>query len=227
MIVNLEAKSLINQLNNIVQYSTGFLDGIEAAKPEFMNNLGTSVIELMKNFIDSNARVNPETLHHVYEWYQTGSPEARLFDIDYIVQGKNTLSFNYTFSQSTSYSNGSTEPFYNKATIMEDGNPVIIRPRVKGGVLSFDDNGEQIFTKKPIVVTNPGGSGVQGGFEKTLKNFFDNYFSQSFIVSSGILEHFNNPKPYKDNLKSGSIQGKPLGFRVGYEWVIKGGKIEQ
>jgi hypothetical protein len=227
MIVELDSKSLVAKLNNIVQYSTGFLEGIEAAKPEFMNNFGTSVVEIMKNFIDSNARVNPETLHHVYEWYQTGSPEARLFDIDYMVQGKNTLSFNYTFSQSTSYSNGSTEPFYNKATIMEKGSPVVIKPRVQGGVLSFNSDGEQIFTKKPIVVENPGGDGVQGGFEKTLQMFFDNYFSQSFLLSSGLLEHFNNPKVYKDNFRSGAMQGKPLGFKVGYQWVLKGGKIEE
>jgi hypothetical protein len=227
VIVDFDAKSLIFKLNNVVQYSTGFLDGIEAAKPEFMNNLGKSVIEVMKNFIDSNARVNPTTLHHVYEWYQTGSPEARLFDIEYMVQGKNTLSFSYTFSQSTSYSNGSTEPFYDKATIMENGSPVVIKPKVNGGTLSFNDDGEQVFTRKPFVVSNPGGSEVQGGFEKTLKTFFDNYFSQSFLFSSGILEHFNNVKTYKQNFKSGSIQGKTLGFKVGYEWVAKGGRIEQ
>lgn len=227
MIVNLDSKSFINKLDNIVKYSEGFLDGIQAAKPEFMDNLGKSVIEVMKNFIDTNARLSPEMLHHVYEWYQTGSPEARLFDIDYIVQGNNTLSFNYTFSQSTSYSNNSTEPFYNKAQIMEEGSPVVIRPRAKGGVLTFNDDGEQIFTKKPIVVSNPGGSEVQGGFEKTLKIFFDSYFSQSFLMSSGLLQHFDNPRVYKDNLRSGSIQGKPLGFRVGYQWVAKGGRIEE
>lgn len=227
MIVNLDSKAFVNSLNNIVKYSEGFLEGAEAAKPVLMDNLGKSIVEVMKNFIDTNARVNPEALHHVYEWYQTGSPEARLFDIEYLVLGNNTLSFNYTFSQSTSYSNGSTEPFYDKASIMENGTPVVIRPKSKGGVLTFNDDGEQIFTKKPIVVSNPGGSQVEGGFEKTLKTFFDSYFSQSFLMSSGLLQHLDNPKEYKHNFKNGSRQGKPLGFKIGYQWVAKGGRIEE
>lgn len=226
MIVTMDSKALINKLNNIVKYSEGFLEGIDAAKPVFMDNLGNSIVDIMKNFIDSNARTNPEMLHHVYEWYQSGSPEARLFDIDYNVQGKNSLSFNYTFSQSMSYSNNSTEPFYNKATVMENGTPVIIRPKIRNGVLAFNDEGEQVFTRRAIVVSNPGGSNVQGGFERTLKMFFDNYFSQSFLMSSGIIKHFENANVYKRNFKDGSVHGKPLGFRIGYEWTAKGGKIE-
>lgn len=225
MKIQFDASQLISNLDNITQYSIGFLDGIEAGEPEFMDNLGKSIIESMKNFIDVNARVSPQTLHHVYEWYQEGSPEARLFDIKYEVLGKNGLSFNYTFSQSRSYSNNSTEPFYNKAQIMEDGSPVVIKPK-PNGVLAFNDNGEQVFTKKSIVVENPGGSGVQGGFERTIKLFFDNYFRQSFLLSSGILDYLGNPKPYKENLKAGAKSGKALGFKVGYEWIAKGGIIE-
>lgn len=225
MKVDLDFNNFVSDLKNLSNYSIGFLDGVQAAQPEIMDNLGKEIIESLKQFIDSNARVDPQTLHHVYEWYQTGSPEARLFDIEYIVQGKNGLSFNYTFSQSNSYAKDSTVPFYNKAQIMEDGTPVIIRPKA-GGVLSFNDDGEQIFTKKPIVVENPGGNGVQGGFEKTIKSFFDSYFTQSFLMSSGILSHLNNPKEYKDNLLAGVKQGgKALGFKVGYDWATKGGRI--
>ena len=221
-----DAKQLVNSLNNITEYSLGFLDGAKAGRKELLDNVGESIIESLKNFIDSNARVSPETLHHVYEWYQTGSPSARLFEINYIIKDAVGLSFNYSFSQSRSYANGSTKAFYDKANIMENGTPVTIRPKA-GGVLSFEKDGEQVFTRKPIVVENPGGSDVQGGFEQTLKMFFDNYFTQSFIVSSGILGHLNNAKDYKDNFFAGSKQGKPLGFRVGYKWIVKGGRIEQ
>jgi hypothetical protein len=224
MKVTLDAKNFLSDLNNLTQYSIGFLDGVKAAQPEIMDNLGKEVIEALKGFIDTNARVDPQTLHHVYEWYQTGSPEARLFDIEYIIQGNSGLSFNYTFSQSNSYSKDSTVPFYNKAQIMEDGTPVIIRPR-SSGVLSFKDGNEQVFTKKAIVVENPGGSGVQGGFEKTIKSFFDNYFTQSFLMSSGALGHLNDPKIYKDNIKAGVKQGKTFGFKIGYDWAAKGGRI--
>jgi hypothetical protein len=223
--VEFDAKGLINNLNNLTQYSIGFLNGVEAASPVIMDNLGKEIIEMLKDFIDTNARVDPDTLHHVYEWYQTGSPEARLFDIEYIVRGKNGLSFNYTFSQSSSLANNSNVPFYDKAEIMEKGTPVIIRPKSKS-VLSFNDNGEQVFTKKPILVSDPGGTGVEGGFEKTIKTFFDSYFTQAFLTTSGVMSHLNNPRAYKDNLLAGSRQGKSLGFKVGYEWATKGGRID-
>jgi len=223
--VDIDAKGFINSLNNLTEYSIGFLNGVEAAAPVIMNNLGKEIIETLKDFIDTNARVDPETLHHVYEWYQTGSPEARLFDIDYIVTGNNGLSFNYTFSQSSSYSKNSNVPFYDKAEIMERGTPVTIRPK-EASVLSFNVDGEQVFTKKPIVVDNPGGTNVQGGFERTIKTFFDSYFTQAFLMTSGVLEHLNNAKAFKNNALAGSKQGKPLGFKVGYQWATKGGRID-
>lgn len=223
--IELDTRSFVNSLNNLTQYSIGFLNGVDAAKPVIMDNLGKEIIEMLKDFIDTNARVDPDTLHHVYEWYQTGSPAARLFDIEYIVVGDSGLSFNYTFSQSTSFSNNSSVPFYNKAQIMEKGTPVTIKPK-SGGVLSFSDNGEQIFTKKPVVIENPGGEGVEGGFERTIKTFFESYFTQAFLMTSGVMAHLDNPKAYKDNLVAGTRQGKSLGFKVGYQWATKGGRID-
>jgi hypothetical protein len=226
LIVDFKTDNLVNSLNNIAKYSIGFLEGVDAGKAKFMDNLGATVLESLKNFIDSNARVSPETLHHVYEWYETGSPQARLFDLEYVVNNNSLISFSYTFSQSNSFSKGSTTPFYNKATIMENGSPITIKPK-RGGVLSFNDNGEQVFTKKPIFVENPGGPATEGGFENILKDFFNNYFSQSFLISSGLGEHFKDVRAYKQNFASGSKQGKPLGFKVGYEWMSKGGRIEE
>ena len=223
--VELDTKSFINSLNNLAEYSIGFLNGVEAASPVIMDNLGKEIIEMLKDFIDTNARVDPETLHHVYEWYQTGSPEARLFDIDYIVNGKDGLSFNYTFSQSTSFAKNSNVPFYNKAEIMEKGTPVTIKPKT-ASVLSFNIDGEQVFTKKPVVIPNPGGEGTEGGFEETIKTFFDSYFTQAFLTASGVMSHLNNPRAYKDHVVAGSKQGKSLGFRIGYEWATKGGRID-
>lgn len=222
--VDLDTKSLINSLNNLTQYSIGFLNGVEAAAPVIMDNLGKEIIETLKDFIDTNARVDPQTLHHVYEWYQTGSPEARLFDIDYIIRGKDGLSFNYTFSQSSSFANNSNVPFYNKAQIMEKGTPVTIKPKT-ASVLSFNVDGEQVFTKKPIVIANPGGDGVEGGFEQTIKTFFDSYFTQAFLMTSGVMSHLNDPRAYKTHVLAGSKQGKSLGFKIGYEWATKGGRI--
>jgi hypothetical protein len=96
----------------------------------------------------------------------------------------------------------------------------------EASVLSFNVDGEQVFTKKPIVVDNPGGANVQGGFERAIKTFFDSYFTQAFLLTSGVLEHLNNPKAYKNNALAGSRQGKALGFKVGYQWATKGGRID-
>jgi hypothetical protein len=139
MITTFNSKQFKKDMNNIVNYSIGFLDGVHKGKTVFLKTLGMETVEVMKEFIDSNARVNPEMLHHIYEWNLTGSPEARLYDISYTVSNLG-LSFKSSFSQSRSIKDGSRTPFYDKARIMENGIPVTIRPRA-AQVLAFDDNG--------------------------------------------------------------------------------------
>ena len=209
------------EMNNIVEYSLGFLDGVQSGKPIFLKNIGELSIESLKNFIDVNAKVNPPMLQHVYEWYKNGSPESRLFDINYTVSGSG-ISFSSTFFQSSSIKNGSNVPFYNKARIMENGIPVVISPRMSE-VLVFEDKGETIFTKNSVVIENPGGTLAQGGFEKTFDLFFTKYFSQSFLKSSGVLEYIKNPKVYKTKLAEGKKNGKSAGISTGYKWIVKAG----
>ena len=213
----------MKKMDNIIDYSTGFLDGVERGKTEMLNRVGALAIEAIKQYIDSSARVNPSALHHVYEWSQVGSPEARLFDISYKVTGAG-LSINSTFSQSKTVQAGSKTPFYDKAEIMENGIPVTIRP-VNSSVLSFNENGEQVFTRKAVSVKNPGGDNVQGSFEKTFDSFMANYFSQAFLSKTGILAHLNNPSVYKANLRSGSRQGRSKGVQVGYKWITNVDRI--
>lgn len=204
-------------MNNIVEYSYGFLDGTKKGKDQFLKNLGRGTIEALKQYIDVQAKMSPGALHHVYEWHETGSPGARLYNIDYVITGTG-LSFNSTFSQSRSIKNGSTVPFYDKARIMENGIPVTIKP-VVAKVLSFEDNGEQVFTPNPVRVENPGGDDVQGTYERTFDSFFRNYFKQSFLRASGILEYLSNPVAYKTNFKAGSKIGKAKGIQAGYTWM--------
>ena len=214
-------KQFIKDLNNIVDYSLGFLDGIQKGKTVFLNNLGKNIKEVLELFIDSNARNNPQALHHVYEWYRTGSPDARLFDINYTISNLG-LSFSSSFRQSSSIRNGSNVPFYNKAKIMEDGVPLIIQPK-KSNVLVFDDNGETVFTKGPVEVLNPGGTQVQGSFEQTLNIFFKRYFTQVFLKTSGVDKYLSNPTVYKKNLSKGKTGGKAVGVSTGYSWIANAG----
>lgn len=219
--VNLNQEKFLKDMNNLVQYSLGFLDGVNKGKRVFLGNLGQGMKKILEAFIDSNARSNPQMLHHVYEWSRTGSPDARLFDIDFTVSNLG-LSFYSSFKQSTSVKSGSSVPFYNKAKIMEEGIPVTIAPK-RSSVLVFEDNGETIFTKGPAEVLNPGGTQVQGGFEKTVNMFFSKYFTQAFLKSSGIDRYLSNPEIYKKNLTKGKAGGKAIGVSTGYSWIANAG----
>jgi hypothetical protein len=216
--VKMDDSLFLKKMNNIVKYSEGFLSGVQNGKSAFLGGLGSRVIEVLKKYIDSNARVNPQALHHVYEWSRTGSPESRLFEIGYTVSNLG-LSIRSTFRQSSSIKDGSNRPFYDKARIMENGIPVVIKPRT-AKVLAFEENGQMIFTKNPVRVENPGGSAVQGSFEKTFDSFFRSYFSQSFLRSSGILDYLKKPMSYKKNFAAGSNSGKSTGISAGYRWII-------
>jgi hypothetical protein len=204
-------------MNNIVKYSIGFLDGVENGKTIFLKNLGLGTIQALAAYVDVSAKGNPRALHHVYEWYQTGSPSARLFDLDYTVSNLG-LSINSTFKQSRTLREDSNEPFYNKASIMERGVPVTITPK-KSSVLVFEEGGETIFTKNPITVRSPGGDEVRGSFEKTVDEFILRYFKQSFLRASGIYDYIKKPTLYKKNIKAGSKVGRSKGLDTGFKWI--------
>lgn len=209
------------EMNNIVNYSIGFLEGVQRGKTVFLKTLGLETVEIMKEFIDSNARVNPDMLHHIYEWNQTGSPSARLYDIEYTVSNLG-LSFRSSFSQSSSIKDGSRTPFYDKARIMEEGIPVTIRPKV-AQALVFEQDGETVFTKNEVRVDNPGGTEVQGGFERTMDMFFNRYFSQAFLRVSGVARYLENPEVYRKDMQAGKKMGKTKGLSTGYRWIANAG----
>jgi hypothetical protein len=221
MITKFNSNQFKKDMNNIINYSVGFLDGVQRGKTVFLKTLGMETVEIMKEFIDSNARVNPQMLHHVYEWTMTGSPDARLYDISYTTSNLG-LSFRSSFSQSSSIKDGSRTPFYDKARIMEYGIPVTIRPKV-AQVLAFDDNGETIFTRGPVQVMNPGGTEVEGGFEKVFDMFFNKYFSQAFLRTSGVARYLENPQVYKKDMPAGKKMGKAKGLSTGYRWIANAG----
>lgn len=221
--VKLNTTRLNKDLSNVVQYSLGFLEGVQKGKRLFLANLGEGVKKILEVFIDSNARSNPAMLQHVYEWHRSGSPEARLFDINYTVSNLG-LSFYFSFRQSNTVKEGSSVPFYNKAKIMEEGTPVVIRPK-QSSVLVFEDNGETVFTKNPVEVLNPGGSQAQNGFEKTVNMFFSRYFTQAFLRSSGVYRYLNNPVAFKRNIQKGRSSGKPAGVSTGFSWIVNAGVV--
>jgi hypothetical protein len=221
MIVNFDDSTFFRELNNITAYAEGFLEGVKSGEGKLKDSIAKTTVEMLKEFIDANARVDPEALHHVYEWYQTGQDTGRLFDITYSISNGG-ISINSSFRQSQSIASGANTPFYDKARIMEDGIPVTIRPRYSE-VLAFDDNGEKIFTKKDVNIDRPGGASVQGAYEKVFETFFNSYFSQSFLSSSGLGKYLSNPIDFKNRLNAGKTGGRSVGKQTGYNWIVKAG----
>jgi hypothetical protein len=195
--VVIDSRQFQKEINNIMQYSTGFLEGVERGKSALYIGLAPKIAEMASQFIDVNARMSPELLHHVYEWEKVGSPEARLFDIDYKITGVG-ITFTSSLKQSSSIKNGSNVPFYNKAKIMEEGVAVTIRPK-KASVLRFEVDGQEVYTSREV--------------------------RQSFLNSSGLLQYFKSPQVYKKNLGSAKRGGRSLGLKTGYQWVANAGRI--
>lgn len=219
----IDVSSLEKDFINIIGYSEGFLKGVEFGKKDFLKNLGTSLLETAYAFIDSNAKVDPSRLHHVYEWYRIGSPEARLYDISF-ASDDSKIKFRSTFKKSQSMQDGSNVPFWNKAMIMENGTPVTIKPRGQNPLV-FEDGGDTVFTKAPVTLENPGGVNVQGSYKEVFDLFFNKYFTQSFLISSGIIKYIEYPKDFKVGLAGAKSGGSSKGFSTGYKWISKAGTL--
>jgi hypothetical protein len=217
MIVRINTKQFAKTMNNIIDYSYGFLDGVQDGKKIFLEKMGRQVIAALGQYIDVNAKANPKALHHIYEWYRVGSPAARLFDIDFIVN-KNGLALFSNFKQSRSMSADASRPFINKAKIMEQGRTVVVKPK-SGSVLAFESGGQTVFTRSPVTITNPGGNEVQGSFEQVFDEFMLRYFRQSFIRASGLYDYIKRPTAFKKNIRQGSKVGRAKGVSTGFSWI--------
>ena len=209
-------------MNNLTAYANGFIDGAQMSKGIALENMGSQVSEVVGQYIDSIAAANPEALHHVYEWGQTGISSARLFELGYSVSGKG-LSINSTFTQSRSMQEGSNTPFYDKASVMENGIPVTISPKNKT-TLVFQQDGQTIYTKKDVVVSRPGGSAVAGSFENTFNDVVNVYISQAIFDVTDVGLSIKNTRIFKDNIKRGVSGGRSVGIATGKKWIT-GDKI--
>lgn len=221
MTVVWDDKQFQKDLKNAIEYSIGFLEGAEKGKDKFITNFANTTIKAMKDFIDSMARIDPQMYHHIYEWYRTGSPDARLYNIRKTITSSG-FDLTYSFSQSQTIQHGSKEPFRNKAAIMEKGVAVTIKPK-RAKALAFMIDNHEVFSKGPVVINDPGGPLVQGAFQNVINVFFNNYFKQSFLKSSGLLEHLQSPVLFKQNFGNAKTGGKTLGQKIGYTWITMGG----
>lgn len=219
--VKIDNKDLNNKLNNIVKYSNGFVDGIEVQKIILMNRVGKYVTETLGKYIDAQARGNPSALHHVYEWGSIGSEGARLFQLDSSAT-KNTITITGSFLPSSSVSSTATEPFVDKANIMENAIGITISPR-NSDYLVFEGSEGTVFTMNDIYIANPGGDAVAGSFGKTVESFFDNYFTNMLLKP--FLQELSTAEQFTQFFAQGAKGGYPVGVKAGEQYLNSAGVV--
>lgn len=223
--INVRIDSLMLQktLRNTIAYSNGFLEGVEIERINFNRILGGITAEALGEYIDQKARMNPGTLHHVYEWERVGDKSARLFKFS-VNAGKTFISFDGGFLSSKSTPPGSNSIFYDKANVMENKISVIVSPK-NSSVLRFEDEGEVIFTTKSIYIANPGGDAVAGSFGSVVDEFFQQYFTASIFEK--ILKDLSTPSEFAIFFPQGArSNGRSIGVAAGRRYFrVKGAEM--
>ena len=176
-------------------------------------------INTFYQYLDGLARIHPEMLHHVYEWGEVGNPGARLFDLKTIAIGRG-VGVGAELLDSTTVKEGSSEPFYDKATIMEYGETVTVTEQ-EAQALFFEIDGIEYFRKGPITIANPGGEAVRGSFVRAFNEFYTNYFSDVYLRSIQFYKQLEDGKEYKRNVRLSARSANPriLGKNSAMQWI--------
>jgi hypothetical protein len=192
--------STVAQISAYVYYEAAVIAKLTANKA-FQNAFSKLMFDQINldfgNYIDALARSKPKSLHHVYEWKKTGNKSARLFKLNKNGQVGLSFGINYEFLPSKSMVPASTgkrrHMFMNKASIMEKGEPLVIRPK-NADRLVFEIDGETVFMPKgaSVTVRRPGGSGARNQFTLAHSRFFSGRLVNDSIKKSGFQRLFNS-----------------------------------
>ncbi len=192
--------STVAQISAYVYYEAAVISKLTTNKA-FQNAFSKLMFDQINldfgNYIDALARSKPKSLHHVYEWKKTGNKSARLFKLNKTGQVGLSFGINYEFLPSKSMVPASTgkrrHMFVNKASVMEQGNPLVIRPR-NADRLVFEIDGETVFMPKgaSVTVKRPGGSGASNQFTLAHSRFFSGNLVNDSIKRSGFQKLFNS-----------------------------------
>ena len=193
--------STVAQISAFLYYEAAVLSKL-TSNAEFKHLFKSTIFnQIEKDFgqyIDAQARTKPKSLHHVYEWNKTGNPTARLFDLHLIDTGGLSFRIGRDFKLSKSAVPSKTPKqkrkyvFANKATVMEEGMPVVIRPR-SAERLVFELDGATVFMPKgsSVTVKRPGGRAATNQFALAYGRFFGGQLVNSSIKGSGFQRIFN------------------------------------
>lgn len=215
----INSKKASKILNNLVQYTNGFLEETKEKESKVTARIADLSIDGFYEYLDQLARVNPGMLHHVYEWGRVGDPNSRLFELKKALSSKNAV-ISSEFLQSEVPSNSSNEPFYNKAAVMEEGLPIIIQ-EVRAQALFFEIDGEEYFRAGPIVIQNPGGPDVRGSFVEQFEEFYNTYLEDVYLRAIRFYQYFMDAKEYEQNFNvaMNSNNAKSMGRASALSWI--------
>lgn len=219
--IRFDSKEAMKVLNNIVAYSDGFIQETKARESTVASRMADLSIEGFYEYLDGLARTNPGMLHHVYEWGNVGNPEARLVELKKSLSRGGSVSIDSEFLTSNSTPEGGSEPFYEKATIMEDGISVTVQA-INAKAMFFEWNGEEYFTAGPITIENPGGAAVRGSFLRAFEEFYNIYFDKVYLRAIRFYDNFSDAKIYAKNfpaaVKSAGANG--VGRKTALKWIM-------
>ena len=190
--------STVAQVSAYVYYSANVIAKLtqnKAFQSKFTQTLFDQIQKDFGAYVDSQARVRPKALHHVYEWKRAGHPNARLFKLKVVSQEGITFKVGYEFLDSKTLvpttKGVHRHVFKDKAMIMEQGIPVIIRPRFSERLV-FEVPGGTVFMPKgkPVTVQRPGGRAATNQFKLSYAKFFSGNLVNNSIKNSGFQKLF-------------------------------------
>jgi hypothetical protein len=219
MRVKYDLKDFNKKMNSAIAYGTGYINETKKSESKLARKLGNASLEAFYDFLDAMASMHPDLLHHVYEWDQTGSPGGRLYKVSVSGTGQTTVTINAEFLQSQTARDSYSVPFYNKAEVMELGIPVTIEA-INSQALFFVDDGQEFFRMGPIIIPNPGGSGVRGSFVKFFEKFYNEYFDEMFLESIGFYRHMSRSDEFLAGWTNGvNGGGASAGSAAARRWI--------
>jgi len=221
----IKGDNVIKMLKNSVEYTGSFASELKKNQDILNKKVGEESIDAFYNYLDGLARSHPGMLHHVYEWGNIGNPTERLFELT-MTSNRTSAVIDAQFLESRVPSPTSTEPFYDKAEIMEDGRTVTIN-QVEADVLFFEIDGEEFFRSGPIIIANPGGEATRGSFLQAFDEFYGSYFTEVHLKAIRFYQYFANPKVFEKYFASATKGGaSSKGRKVALSWIMNspGGK---
>ena len=192
--------STVAQVSAFVYYQASVISKL-TTNPQFKSAFTSVVFDQINtdfgNYIDALARSKPKSLHHVYEWKKNGSKTGRLFKLNKISEEGLSFKIDYEFLPSRSMVPSSNKKrrhmFINKASVMEEGKPLVIRPK-NAERLVFEVDGETVFMPKgqSVTVKRPGGAASTNQFTLAHSRFFSSNLVNISIKNSGFQRIFNS-----------------------------------